>query len=264
MSADLAYSLALALKMALTAGFVVAASHVTERAGPVIGALVSTLPVSAGPAYVFVALDHGADFIAASALTSLAVNAVTAGFALVYVVLAQRRGALMSLVPALTLWFVLCALVQRAEPSLAAGIALNVGAFAVLMPLARRFVAVTMPPVRRYWYDVPLRAALVALLVAIVVATSAQLGPAATGVLALFPIVLSSLVLILHPRIGGRATAALVANAVGGLAGFGVAVVVLHAAALHAGAAVALVAALATAVAWNLGLWALRRRGLPL
>ena len=46
--------------MAITAAFVVTASFVTERSGPVIGALVATLPISAGPSYVFLSLDQDA------------------------------------------------------------------------------------------------------------------------------------------------------------------------------------------------------------
>ena len=57
--------------MAITAAFVVTASVITERSGPVIGALVATLPISAGPSYVFLALDHDAAFIAEGALASI-------------------------------------------------------------------------------------------------------------------------------------------------------------------------------------------------
>ena len=71
MSPDLLFWLALALKMAVTAGFVVGASMVAERAGPAIGALIATLPVAAGPAYFFLALDHDAAFISNSAIGSL-------------------------------------------------------------------------------------------------------------------------------------------------------------------------------------------------
>ena len=41
MSADLAFWLALAIKMAVTAGFVVVATATAERAGALIGALVA-------------------------------------------------------------------------------------------------------------------------------------------------------------------------------------------------------------------------------
>ena len=77
MSPELAFILTLALRMAITAAFVVTASIVTERSGPVIGALIATLPISAGPSYVFLALDHDAAFIAEGALASLPINAAT-------------------------------------------------------------------------------------------------------------------------------------------------------------------------------------------
>ena len=77
MSPELTFILLLALRMAVTAAFVVTASVITERSGPVIGALVATLPISAGPSYVFLALDHDAGFIAEGALASLPINAAT-------------------------------------------------------------------------------------------------------------------------------------------------------------------------------------------
>ena len=49
MSPELAFILSLALRMAFAAAFVVAASFITERSGPAIGALVATLPVRPGP-----------------------------------------------------------------------------------------------------------------------------------------------------------------------------------------------------------------------
>ena len=77
--------------MAVTAAFVVAATVTAERAGPLVGGLVATLPIGAGPVYVFLALDHDAHFIAQSALGSLATNALNVVFALVYTLLAQKR-----------------------------------------------------------------------------------------------------------------------------------------------------------------------------
>jgi len=65
------------LKLVLTAGIVVSASVMVERVGPLIGALVVTLPVTVWPAYVFLSLDHDATYVAASAQSGLAVNAVT-------------------------------------------------------------------------------------------------------------------------------------------------------------------------------------------
>ena len=96
MSPDLAFILMLALRMAVAAAFVVTASFIAERSGPVIGALVATLPISAGPSYAFLALDHNAAFIAEGALASLPINAATIFLGLIYVVLAQRCNAAVS------------------------------------------------------------------------------------------------------------------------------------------------------------------------
>ena len=97
---------------------------------------------------------------------------------------------------------------------------------------------------------------------ATVTALSGWVGPNVSGTIALFPAVFSSIMLILHPRIGGPATAAVVANSGWGLLGFGVAIAVLHLAVLQFGSAIGLCLALATCIGWNLGLWWLGRRKL--
>ena len=260
MSPDLAFILTLALRMAITAAFVVSASVITERSGPVIGALVATLPISAGPSYVFLALDHDAAFIAEGALASLPINAATIWLALTYVVLAQRRNAFISCGGAVAVWLALAALTRTVQWSLAGGLIANAVTFAICLPLLRRFRHVKMPLITRRWYDIPLRASLVATLVATVVTMSRWVGPGVSGTIALFPIVFTSMMLILHPRIGGKPTAAVIANAGWGMVGFGIAIAVLHVAALRFGSAVALSLALTICVGWNLGLWWWSRR----
>ena len=255
MSPDLAFILTLALRMAVTAAFVVSASVITERSGPVIGALVATLPISAGPSYVFLARDHDAAFIAEAALASLPINAITIFLCLTYVVLAQRRSAAVSFAGAVMVWSALAALSRTVHWSLAGGLLANAVAYAICLPLLRRFRHVKMPPITRRWYDIPLRASLVATLVATVVILSKWVGPGVSGTIALFPVVFTSMMLILHPRIGGPATAALLANSGWGLIGLGIAIAVLHLAALRFGSVVGLSLALATCVSWNLGLW---------
>ncbi|HLH90699.1 MAG TPA: hypothetical protein VKX28_19775 [Xanthobacteraceae bacterium] len=255
MSSHLAFLLVLAIRMVVAAFFVVSASFIAERTGPVIGALVATLPISAGPSYVFLALDHDAAFIAEGALASLPVNAATIFLALTYVLLAQRHGLLVSIGSALAVWFGLAVLLRSLDLSLAGGLIANAIAFAVCVPLLQRYTHVKMPLITRRWYDVPFRALLVAVLVATVVTLSGWVGPAITGTLALFPVVFTSLMLILHPRIGGKPTAAVIANSGWGLMGFGLAVAVLHVAVLRFGSAIGLSLALATCIGWNLALW---------
>ena len=121
-----------------------------------------------------------------------------------------------------------------------------------------------MPLVTRRWYDIPFRASLVATLVAIVVSTSGWVGPRVSGVIALYPIVFTSMMVILHPRIGGPPTAAVLANSAWGLLGFGLAIAVLHVAVMQFGSAIGLSCALATCIGWNLTLWWMGRRKRPM
>jgi hypothetical protein len=260
MSPDLAFLLSLVLRMAVAAAFVVIASMITERSGPAIGALIATLPVSAGPSYIFLAIDHDDAFIAQSAVASLPMNAATVLMSLVFVSLVQRCGLLISLAAGFGMWVAGAIAVRAFEWSLAGGILFNAAAFALCLPLVQRFRAAKMPLVTSRWYDIPLRAALVATLVAIVVTLSNVVGPRISGVIALFPAVFSSLILILTPRIGGPATAAVLANGQWGLIGFGLAIVVLHLTAQPLGRAVALSLALTMCIAWNLGLYAYGHR----
>jgi hypothetical protein len=152
-------------------------------------------------------------------------------------------------------WSALAALSRTVHWSLAGGLIANAVAYAICLPLLRRFRHVKMPPITRRWYDIPLRASLVATLVATVVTSSKWVGPNVSGTIALFPVVFTSMMLILHPRIGGPATAAVLANSGWGLIGLGIAISVLHLAALRFGSVVGLSLALATCVSWNLGLW---------
>jgi hypothetical protein len=254
-SSEAAFILTLVLRMAITAAFVVTSSIITEKSGPVIGALVATLPISAGPSYVFLALDHDAAFIAEGALASLPVNAATILLGLTYVVLAQRHRVWLSAGAAIAVWIALASIIRQFHWPLISGLIVNAVTFAICIPLLARYRHVRMPPITRRWFDIPLRASLVATLVATVVTLSGWVGPSISGMLALFPIVFTSMMLILHPRIGGPATAAVIANGAWGLMGFGLAIAVLHVGALQFGSVIGLSLGLATCICWNLTLW---------
>jgi hypothetical protein len=261
MSPDVWFLLILAIKMAVAAAFVVTASFIAERAGALVGALVLTLPIGAGPAYVLLALDHGAAFIADSTVVSLAVHAASGIFGMAYVLAAQRRSFAVTIAAAVGTW-IACALVIRAITwSVPGAILLNVAAYGACVPLAQRYLHVRMPVITRRWFDIALRASLVAALVGVVVALGDSAGPVLAGIFAVFPIVTLSMMLILHPRIGGPATAAIIANAMWGLVGFALAILTLHVTAVPFGAPLALLSALAVSVAVNCTIFILRRAG---
>jgi hypothetical protein len=261
MSPDIWFLLVLAIKMAVAAAFVVTASLVAERAGALVAAMVVTLPIGAGPAYILLALDHGAAFIADSTVASLAVHAASGVFGMAYVLAAQRRSFGVTIAAAVGTW-IICALAIRAVTwSVPGAILLNVAAYGVCVPLAQRYLHVRMPFITRRWFDVPLRASLVAALVGTVVLLGDSVGPALAGIFAVFPIVMLSIMLILHPRIGGVATAAIIANAMWGLVGFALAILTLHLTAVPFGAPLALASALAVSLVCNIVIFMVRRAG---
>lgn len=245
--------------MALTAAFVVLATYTAERTGAVVAAMVATLPIAAGPAYFFLALAHDDAFIAQSALASLAINAANAAFALTYATLAQRQSMIFSVVPALIAWTVMAAAVQQVEWTLPTAFALNAIVLPVCVALADRLRHAAVSVAIRRWYDIPLRATVVSILVATVVTISSAVGPTVTGIFAVFPIVLTSLMVILHPRVGGKATAAVLANTVLGLVGFAFSCLTAHLTVGRLGTAAGLTLALAVSIACNLAFWAMRR-----
>ena len=125
----------------------------------------------------------------------------------------------------------------------------------------RRYAAsVASASLPRARYDLALRAGLVACVVVATNVAGNVVGPGFTGVLATYPVVFTSLVLILQPRCGGPFTASMLVNALKGLIGFGVALAVLHLAAARLSSAAALLIALGVAVGWNISLTLLRTR----
>src|SRR5262245_6724019 len=161
MSPELVFWLALTTKMAVTALFVTAATIIAERLGAVVGALVATLPVSAGPVYVFLALDHDEAFISASAVTSLALYAATAVFVTVYVLTAQRRSLWVSMSLAFSAWLsaalALGAVAWTAFPAFL----FNAIVFSLCFFFLSQFCFVKMPPTNCPGYDLFLRGEMV-------------------------------------------------------------------------------------------------------
>ncbi|HEX4238887.1 MAG TPA: hypothetical protein VHZ64_13225 [Xanthobacteraceae bacterium] len=261
MPPDLAFWLELVFKMVMTAAVVVFISLVVERSGPFIGAMIAALPTAAGAAYVILALEHPPDFIAASAVGSMAIGAAVAIFAAVYAVLAQGRGLVLSLGAALLVWFACAAVVRQFDWTPLSALALNAAVYAVTVPLSWRYRS-SAPPKKflRTRYDIPLRALAAATVVVIVTTASHSIGSFASGMFALFPIVFCSSIVILHPRVGGKATASVMAHAQVALIGLTLAFMAVHYLAEPLGSWWALLIGLCISFGWSGMLMLVRRR----
>lgn len=251
MTADLPMWFQITFKVMIAASVVVTASVIAEKSGPFVGGLILALPVSVGPAYVLLALQASPEFIAQSALGSLASNAMVGVFVVTYLALALRVPLVLSVGVAVAAWLTGVVALKLLEPSATWLVLLNVIGSALFIPLSRRALsgAPPVPRVRR-WYALPLRALLVGALVGTVLTISALIGPTWTGMAMSFPVTLTSSILIMQPAIGAAATRAMMASVLRGLAPFTLSFWLIHALAATQGVWRALGLALLAIVVW--------------
>jgi len=261
MSPEHLFLFELALKMVMTAAIVVIASVAVERSGPFIGALIAALPTAAGATYIILALEHPPDFIAASAIGSLAANLAVLAFSFSYAALAQRHGLVLCLTVATALWFAVAAALRLVDWTPLTASALNAAAFAFTIPLSWRYRTSGPPPkVARKPFDLPSRALTAAVVVAIVTTASHKIGSFASGMFAVFPIVLGSFIVILHPRVGGQAAASVLAHAQIAFIGLCLGWLTVYFLAERLGSWPALTLGLCMCIAWQGALWMWRSR----
>jgi hypothetical protein len=245
--------MALLGKMIATALFVVIIALISERIGPFFGAMVASLPIYSGPIYTVLAFEHTPDYLAQAALGSVAISGAMPVFSLIYCVLALRLGMALSLSGAVLGWALAALAVRSHTWTIASAVLLCAVVYAAAIPLARTFTrasAVRQPP--RGWIDLPLRASLVAIFVGTVTALSKILPPVTTGILSVVPIIFASLILVLHPRVGGAATAVLIAHSITGMVGMCLAFTFVHLTIRLIGTGPALLTGLGISIAWNL------------
>jgi len=257
----MAFWTALLVKAVASALIVVLASVVAEAAGPFWGGLIITLPIGAGPAYVMLALQHDAGFIADSALSSFTTNAATFALLTVFALLAPRHPRSVVIGGGLAAWLLAVLAIRAIGVGLIGAVVLNLVMLVLAHWLTRpaaRAPVVASGTLRRRWFELPVRAALVGVVVASVVTASRALGPSVTGTASVFPVAFTSFAFLVLPRLGGSAAAAVMAAAVRAMPGFALALLALHLCAVPFGAWAGLGAMLATSLVWSAGMLAWR------
>jgi uncharacterized membrane protein (GlpM family) len=261
MSPQLMFLIDLALKMALTAFIVTIISVVVERSGPFIGALIAALPTAASAAYIILAFEHPPEFIAASAVGSAAATAAVSVFAYTYTMLAQRHGLILSLSVSIVAWLICASALRVVTWTPLTATLLNIVVFGITVPLSWRY-RTSGPPAKfmRTACDIPLRAITAAVVVATVTTASYSIGSFMSGVFAVFPIVMASSVVILHPRVGGVISASMFAHAQIALNGLWLGFIVVHFLVAPLGVWGAFGVGLIVSAAWSGVLWVFRMR----
>lgn len=250
---------ALLIKLASTALLVVVATGFAARFGAFIGAMIAAIPISAGPAYLFIAMENDAAFVAKSALTSLGVNPMTVVLLIVIAGLIERLGILVALIAGVSVWLAGAFAIAWAELSAVQAVALHVIVFSVCIYLSGSLVGdVAGQSAKRGFYDILLRVFAVVSVVGGAVLAGRLIGPAASGVVALIPVVWISMAVVTYARLGAATCSAVLANGIVPMIGFGLALGSIHLLAMPYGSTVALIAGLTISITWTLGLTLLR------
>lgn len=211
-----------AAKLAAAAAVVLLATLVAERAGPFLGAVIVALPISAGPAYVIVAMEQDAAFVARSAEASLALNAAMGPFLLAAAaILLKTKSIALALTAGMAIWAGGAAFALFVAPPIEVSIPLNMAVFLASAVVAKSmFKAPDGGPARRGLLDVLVRAVGVVTVVGLAILASRELGPRFAGVAALIPVVWICTTVVVKGRSGPGAAAALIANGVVTMNGF--------------------------------------------
>ncbi len=245
-------SIGLGLKLLASAATVVVASLTAERSGPLGAALIASLPVSAGPAYVPARARPRRPIHRPHAQASLIGLPATVAFIVIYAYLARRFGLAISLLTAMAFWVAVADILLRLSLPLTAALVLNSCAFFASALATRRLKTAVIPAglVRRWW-DLPARASLAAILVSIVLLVGTAFGSTAAGLAAVFPADHDQPGSHSPPPSRLQVSVATLVNTLSGMVGFGLALWVVAVSANHFGSAAALWLGLAVSILWN-------------
>jgi len=248
----------LLLKIVLVPLLIFAVTLAGRRWGPGIAGWLSAFPIIAGPILLILALEHGSEFAASAAQSTLLAVLAILVFSLAYAWVAQKRGWADSVLIALCAYALALIALRRVEMPLGTAFATVLGAL-VLVPFAfptvPRWIAARSPGKDH----LPLRVIAALLLVLLVTFGAARLGPRWSGLLAMFPIMSTVLVAFSHQQSGAGYAVRLLRGMVSGYYGFACFCVVLALALPSLGIAQAFALALLAAVPVHL----LARRLLP-
>ena len=193
------------IKLALTPLLVALATVVARRQGHRVGGLIVGLPVMTAPVALFLALEQGKDFALAAIPGILMGVAGVAAYTTTFAAASRALGPLASMSLAAAAFLAMSLGLDSIDAGLlpmAIAAALAIAMALSLIPRGHRPKAGRSPPA----WDVPLRMALTALLIAGVTLLARELGPRLSGIAGTFPIITTVLSAFTLHRDGRPAT----------------------------------------------------------
>jgi hypothetical protein len=218
-------SIIFCLKLVLVPLLILGITLAGRRWGPAVAGWLSAFPVVAAPVLLFISLDQGARFAASAAAGTLAAVLAILVFGISYAWAATRFSWGISLTAAFVCYLGAVACLTLWAPSVGVVAPIVVAALlgvSRLFPEAPLIVASSAPA-----NDIAWRMAAGAALVVSLTHFSPRLGPQLSGLFAMFPIMLSVLVVFSHRHAGAGFAIKLLRGTVLGYYGFATFCVVL-------------------------------------
>lgn len=189
------------LKLTITPVLVAVMSLVARRWGPTVGGLVMGLPWMTGPILFFMGFEHGEAYAARASAGVLAGGIGIGAYIVAYVYTARHASWPVSLAAGFTAYAAIGYAVSHFDISLwqaAIGGAASLCAAFLVMP------NIADPGGLRYlpWWDIPMRMAATAVLVAVITMSADFLGPELSGVVATYPVILCIIGIFTHSQWG--------------------------------------------------------------
>ncbi|MCR5884931.1 hypothetical protein LRS03_19530 [Rhizobacter sp. J219] len=209
----------LTLKLLLVPAFLLMLSLAGRRFGPQVAGWLAGLPVVTGPILFFLAVERGAGFAADAATLALSAVLASVSFSLAYAHAGLRGPWPIALAAGLAAWG--AAAWGLSSLRVSAGLALAVS-LVTLLAAPRFFPGVTPPPAGHPMGPVELLLRMLAgaVLTVAVTTAAATLGPAWSGLLAVFPVLGIVLAVFSHRQQGAGFAAALLRAMATGLYAF--------------------------------------------
>jgi hypothetical protein len=177
----------LLLKLVLVPALVGGVTLAARKWGLRVGGLLTALPMVAGPALCFYAIEQGNEFAASAARTTLLGIVGTAAFCVAYAWSARRANWFVSLLAGWLAFALIGALIYRVRLG---GIGEPAVAVAGLL-IANRLMppsSVVHSASQRSRWDLPVRMGVAAMLVVVLTALADRIGPQLSGILTAFPV----------------------------------------------------------------------------
>ena len=252
----------LLLKLLVVPGLVAVVTLAVRRWGPAVGGWLAGLPIVAGPVLVFYALEQGEAFAAQAAHATLAGLIATVAFAVTYALSSRRLPWYACMVIGWAVFAATVVSLYMLAPGLVVSLVVLIAATIVGRRLLNRVRFAEpdleanghggrVPPKADPPGDLPIRLGATAVLVLALTGLAAQLGPAWSGLLNAFPVLITIVAVFSHAQRGAVAVAAFLNGYLQAIPGFALFCAVISIALGSLGLWSALAAALAVQLAWH-------------